>query len=792
MPTLELEQQAPALPPRPSGPVRVALIGCGAIAEQLHLPVLAGHRELQLVALVDRDLERAGQLAKGYGVTTVMADAEQLDPQAIDAAILATPPAHHAPGTIALARRGIHVLVEKPMALNPAEAEAMVDAAERAGVVLSVGLFRRLYPSVRLLKSLIDRNWLGRPMSFEVEGGGFYNWAAASLANMRKDLAGGGVLIDFGSHLVDLLLFVFDGAAEVLEYRDDSLGGIEADCWIRARVSRGDQSLEGTIELARTRKLGSLIRVRCERGTLEFQVNERFRVRMIPDEATLLDPLGDRERDFWLDAVWSGQTEGEPWYETFSLQIDDWVQAIREGREGHLSGRSALRTVKFIDDCYQRPVRVEQAWVSEGTGTDGTAEDTAEPSGDPSVRQGGAAPARPKMGKARGRVLLTGASGFIGGRVAEILHLRDGWDVRAVVHNPGNASRLARLPVEIVQADLRRPGDVERLVEGCDAVVHCAIGTEWGQRRQIFAVTVDGTRRLAEAARDAGVGRFVHLSTMSVYGDEGKLTGQLDESMPAQPIRGSEYGESKAEAERLVLQMAKRGLSTVVLRPARVFGPFSRIFIMRPIEAISEGRFAWIGSPDVPSDMVYVDNVVEMIVRSLDAEDGLVRGQVFNASDGDPMSWRAFYQRLAAESGLDVESVPQMDLRPASQTSRLGAVFSWPGSWYGGLRTIIGSPEFRALGSKALYTPPVGTLPRRAFERFPSLQSGVRRLVGADDSLPVYRRETSQAGDTVVMGSAGATLNIEKARRLLGYAPPVTRARALELTADWVKHARIV
>ena len=113
-------------------------------------------------------------------------------------------------------------------------------------------------------------------------------------------------------------------------------------------------------------------------------------------------------------------------------------------------------------------------------------------------------------------MLLTGATGFIGCRVAEILALRDGWQVRAVIHNPANASRLARLPVELIQGDLQDESSLREFVAGCDAVVHCAVGTAWGQRQEIFKVTVDGTRKLAEAALAAGVKRFVHLSTISV------------------------------------------------------------------------------------------------------------------------------------------------------------------------------------------------------------------------------------------------------------------------------------
>src|SRR5262249_43165426 len=168
----------PAVRRKDAGPVRVALIGCGAIAESMHLPVLAGHEGLRLQVLVDRNLERAQKLATGYGVARVLADAAELPAGEIDAAIIATPPFHHAPCALQLIERGIHVLVEKPMATCYADAVRMVEAAERRGVVLSVGFFRRLYPSFRLLKGLLDRGWLGRAKRFAVEGGGMYNWAA--------------------------------------------------------------------------------------------------------------------------------------------------------------------------------------------------------------------------------------------------------------------------------------------------------------------------------------------------------------------------------------------------------------------------------------------------------------------------------------------------------------------------------------------------------------------------------------------------------------------------------------
>ena len=777
MPTDQLEraptQQSPVKDQRP---LRLALIGCGAISQQMHLPVLAGHEGIELAVLVDRDLDRARKMALAYHVPTVLGDSSQLDSRDIDAAIVATPPFHHAPASIDLLERGIHVLVEKPMATSYADARRMVDVAERHGVVLAVGFFRRLLPSIRLLRGLVDRHYLGAPRSFDVEGGGMYTWPAATLANMRKDWAGGGVLIDFGSHMLDLTFAVFDEPADLLEYRDNALGGVESDCSLKVRVRHRGQPLEGTVQLARTRNLGSAIRVHCERGTLEFAITERFRVRITPQGDELQDLVGGAARPYWLEAGWGDQAENESWYETFRRQIDDWVQAIQIGGTPRLSAASALPTARLIEACYQNRMPQAEPWVLY---------DQPRPQPASGVKNGAARPA------SRGRVLVTGATGFIGSRVAEVLALRDGWDVRAVVHNPGNASRLARLPVEMVQADLRSDADVQRIVHGCDAVVHCAIGTAWGQRREIFAVTVDGTRKLAEAALRAGVQRLIHFSTMSVYGDDSQMQGVLEELNPVRPTRGNEYGESKAQAERIIQRAAARGLSACIFRPARVFGPFSRIFVVNPLSAIKQGGFEWLGSPDVPCDMVYVDNLVEAVVQALEAGDSAVRGQCFNIGDGDPMTWREFYGQLAAPFGFDLSDVPIRPPRFQERPGRLRSIASLPARAMSGLGAIAGSREFKALGWKVLENDPWGAWPKWALG-LPGAERLVRKIVKADNSLPVYRREAPAAGFRCHMGSGGAVVSIDKARAQLGYEPSVGRAQALELTVQWVRYARLV
>src|SRR5207248_2297242 len=130
----------------------------------------------------------------------------------------------------------------------------------------------------------------------------------ATLGNMRKQTAGGGVLIDYGSHTLDRLLALFDGPGEVTDYRDnDRGGGVESDCEVRLRLTHKGRRVEGRVELSRTRNLRNSYRVRCERGVLELPSGERCAVRVIPDGADATDPATGEPRGYELRATWDGE-----------------------------------------------------------------------------------------------------------------------------------------------------------------------------------------------------------------------------------------------------------------------------------------------------------------------------------------------------------------------------------------------------------------------------------------------------------------------------------------------------
>jgi predicted dehydrogenase/nucleoside-diphosphate-sugar epimerase len=755
----------PLKAPLPVSPLRVAVVGCGAISRRFHLPVLAGHKGVIVAALVDRDIPRTRELARAYGVETVAADAGDLPAGSIDAAIVATPPFHHAPCCIDLARRGIHVLVEKPMAVTAADARSMSEAAREAGVVLAAGYFRRLFPVARLLRATLDAQALGQVTGFDAEEGDEYTWGLATLSNLLKDQGGGGVLIDIGSHVLDLMLYLFPGEFEVLEYRDNALGGIETDCLLRLRLRRDGAAVEGRVELSRTRRLRSTLRVRCERGTLELRTGERYRLDVTPDGVALCDPDRGTPRPYALQAGWADEPEATG-YEAYRAEIDDWLQAIRGESPARLDAESALRTVELIEQCYRRASTLAEPWM-----------------------WAGALPAKPKVPaeprRSPGRVLITGASGFIGCRSAEVLRLGEGWEVRGLVHRPTSAARLARLPVEMTLGDLKSPEDMARAVAGCDAVVHCAIGTAYGQRREIFAVTVGGTRNLVEAARRAGVKRFVHLSSIAVHGLN--VQGVMDENTPVAPTSGDDYSQSKAAAEAAARTATRAGLPVVILRPGNVYGPFSKTFSVRPIQYLAKGQLVLAGSEETPSNTVYVDNLVHAIVRGLEAPADQVCGQVFTISDGDELTWGEFYGYFAREIGATLRTCPlEEDVGRHHGAGPLG----WVGSWWRASADMLRSPEFRALGKRVLNGHPLGKLPRWMLERFPWLDRRVRRLVGTEGVL-VYRRPAASEADVMKVRPRTGLIRIDKARQGLGYRPPVSRSEALSLTLGWIREARL-
>jgi ornithine--oxo-acid transaminase len=241
--------------------------------------------------------------------------------------------------------------------------------------------------------------------------------------------------------------------------------------------------------------------------------------------------------------------------------------------------------------------------------------------------------------------LVTGASGFVGGHLAERL-VREGYQVRCLVRAASNTARLESLGVEFAIGDLTDAPSLRRAVEGAHYVFHCgALVSDWATVDEIRQINVTGTRDLVAAAQAASVARFVHFSSTDVYGYPGGAG--VNESHVCAGF-ANWYAQTKLEAEAEVVR-AGDGLETVILRPATIYGPRSEDVVGEIARAIRGRNMVLVDRGRAVAGLVYVDNLIDAALLAL--REDAAAGHAFNITDGLEVTWREFTDGLAA--GLD-------------------------------------------------------------------------------------------------------------------------------------------
>lgn len=333
----------------PSRGVRLAMVGCGAITEGYHLPAALAEPGCEVTILVDADLPRVTTLGQRSGVAKVSADYRDVI-GAADAALLALPNHLHADVACALLERGVHVLVEKPMAITVADCDRMIAAAERTGAVLAVAQLRRFWAPVHFVKDALARGVIGRVKRFEIKDGWVFGWALRSPYLFLAREAGGGCLMDMAPHLIELLLHWL-GELTILDYQDDARGGVEANCLIRVATADG---AEGTVEFSRTRNLGASIVLEGERGTLEMGAGKANALSLTFDGHTQLVGGGARVAAPSGSGRPAARPGAEDFDHLFAYQIRDFVEAIQGLHPPGVPGHEGRRSVEFVQRCYAR------------------------------------------------------------------------------------------------------------------------------------------------------------------------------------------------------------------------------------------------------------------------------------------------------------------------------------------------------------------------------------------------------------------------------------------------------
>ena len=242
------------------------------------------------------------------------------------------------------------------------------------------------------------------------------------------------------------------------------------------------------------------------------------------------------------------------------------------------------------------------------------------------------------------RALVTGASGFLGGRLAQMLAAR-GVAVRALVRDGSETRHLGDSRIELARGSLADAASLAAAVRGVTHIYHCAAcATDWAPWRTYYEANVTGVRNLLDAAsREPALERFLHVSTTDVYGYPrvpcGETGALVDVGLP--------YNRTKMLGEGLIRAAS---LPWTIVRPATIFGPRGKTFASDIASLIRQGVMAVIDGGGTPGGFCFIDNAAEAIILAASARQTV--GRVYNIADGTGATWRQYVDALADGLGL--------------------------------------------------------------------------------------------------------------------------------------------
>lgn len=321
--------------------VRVAVIGCGSISKYRHIPEYAANPNVQLVAFVDPVIERAQHYADQYGAKAYADYETMLAEVKPDAVSVCTPNVYHASMSIAAAKAGAHVLVEKPMAVSDAEAEAMIQAAKDNGVKLMVGHNQRLVPLHVKAKQILDSGVLGKVLTFRTSFGhpGPDAWSidGASSWFFRKDEALMGAMGDLGVHKSDLIRWMLnDEVAEIGAFvgtlhKEGTQVDDNASCLLRMK-----SGTIGTLVASWTYYRGE------DNSTILWCENGVMKIGTHPDDQVIVELRNGTVEKYKVGGISTNDKQ-----ETSGV-IDAFIESIVNGTEPAITGEEGRASLKVI------------------------------------------------------------------------------------------------------------------------------------------------------------------------------------------------------------------------------------------------------------------------------------------------------------------------------------------------------------------------------------------------------------------------------------------------------------
>lgn len=327
-------------------------------------------------------------------------------------------------------------------------------------------------------------------------------------------------------------------------------------------------------------------------------------------------------------------------------------------------------------------------------------------------------------------VLVTGAAGFLGAHVTDLLQSL-GESPRVLVHPADDAEPLELAGLEVCRGDIADPGALWPAVRGIERVLHCAARTgPWGPFAEYERTNVRGVQTLVRVAVAAGVERIVHVSSVTVHGND--LRGAGDESAPLRE-EPNPYSRSKVAGEQLIARMVRdEGAPVTVVRPGWIYGPRDVSSFARIARSIEQHKMVLVGSGDNHVPLIYVRDVARGILLASEAENTM--GRCYLLVNDESVTQRAYLTAIAQE---------------------------------------LGAP------------PPTRRIPYKLAVGIGAIAERLGHLVGRKEPPPVMRFGMQMLGGE-------NRFSIARARCELGFAPQVDLAEGVKRSVDWYRTAGVL
>ena len=342
------------------------------------------------------------------------------------------------------------------------------------------------------------------------------------------------------------------------------------------------------------------------------------------------------------------------------------------------------------------------------------------------------------------KILVTGACGFIGARIVEILFLTKKYDVRAGIRNWASCARIGRFNVDIVEADLLNKNQLKKTLEGISIIVNCALGPLENVEKT--------TRNLLEAALEKNIKRIIHLSTTEVYGN---VNGVIDESFEVE-YKNTPYGLAKIAAENVLREFGQKGLDITIFRPPIVYGPFSSTWTLKIAQNLVSGTGALLeGYGSGKCNLLYVDDLVMAILLAIENDHTI--GEIFNINGPEFITWNEYFNRFNNALGLE----KLKHVKPAE--SKLKAILIQPIKSFGFFIRDHYMEQLKKIAGKYSF-----------------IKALLKKTEGLIKSTPTMMELSLYNRDAIY--------DSKKAQRILEFKPKFTIDKGLKISTAWLKH----